>query len=116
LAAASPRLPGGPRAWLLAALAASAVTTGGMAWPDGMAGFLALRFVGGVASAYVLVLASALVLERLNVVGRGNLSALHFSGVGTGIAVSAMLICGLSSAGMDWRAMWLGGGVLSLVA
>ena len=85
LAAASPRLPGGPRAWLLAALAASAVTTGAMAWPDGMAALLALRFVGGVASAYVLVLASALVLERLNAAGRGGLSAVHFSGVGTGI-------------------------------
>ena len=47
LAAASPRLPGGPRAWLLAALATSAATTGAMAWPDGMPAFLALRFIGG---------------------------------------------------------------------
>ena len=116
LAAASPRLPGGPRAWLLAALATSAVTTGAMAWPDGMVAFLALRFIGGVASAYVLVLASALVLERLNAVGQGHLSAVHFSGVGTGIVVSALLIWALASAGMDWRAMWLGGGLLSLAA
>ena len=116
LAAASPRLPGGPRAWLLAALAMSAATTGAMAWPDGMAAFMALRFVGGVASAYVLVLASALVLERLNAVERGNLSALHFSGVGAGIAVSALLTWALALAGMDWRAMWLGGGLLALVA
>ena len=43
-----------------------------MAWPDGMVAFLALRFIGGVASAYVLVLASALVLERLNAVGHGE--------------------------------------------
>ena len=82
LAAASPRMPGGPRAWLLAALATSAATTGAMAWPDGMVAFLALRFIGGVASAYVLVLASALILERLNAVGQGHLSAVHFSGVG----------------------------------
>ena len=116
LAAASPRLPGGPRAWLLSALAASAVTTGAMAWPDGMAGFLALRFIGGVASAYVLVLASALVLERLNAGGHAGLSAVHFSGVGIGIAVSAVLIWALESVGMDWRAMWLGGGLLSLLA
>jgi predicted MFS family arabinose efflux permease len=116
LAAASPRLPGGPRAWLLSALAASAVTTGAMAWPDGMAGFLALRFIGGVASAHVLVLASALVLERLNAGGHAGLSAVHFSGVGIGIAVSAVLIWALESVGMDWRAMWLGGGLLSLLA
>src|SRR5262245_41409597 len=60
LAAASPRLAGRARAWLLMALATSAATTGAMAWPDGMETFLALRFIGGVASAYVLVLASAL--------------------------------------------------------
>jgi predicted MFS family arabinose efflux permease len=116
LAAASPRLPGGPRAWLLAALATSAATTGAMAWADGMPAFMALRFIGGAASAYVLVLASALVLERLNAVGRGNLSAVHFSGVGTGITVSALLTWALAAAGMDWRALWLGGGLLSLAA
>ena len=116
VAAASPWLPGGPRAWLLAALATSAATTGAMAWPDGMAVFLALRFIGGVASAYVLVLASALILERLNAVGQGHLSAVHFAGVGTGIVVSALLIWALASAGMNWRAMWLGGGLLSLAA
>jgi MFS family permease len=87
-----------------------------MAWPDGMPAFLALRFIGGAASAYVLVLASALVLERLNAVGRGNLSAVHFSGVGTGITVSALLTWALAAAGMDWRALWLGGGLLSLAA
>ena len=76
--------------------------------------FLAWRFIGGVASAYVLVLASALVLERLNATGHGSLSAIHFSGVGTGIALSAVLTWALASAGLDWRAMWLGGGLLSL--
>jgi len=64
--ASSLRLLGGPRAWLLVALAVSAATTGTMAWPDGMSAFLALRFIGGVASAYALVLASSLVLERLS--------------------------------------------------
>ena len=112
-AAASPRLPGGPRAWLLAALAMSAATTGAMAWPEGMAAFLTLRFAGGVASAYVLVLASALVLERLSAAGHAGLSAVHFSGVGTGIAASAVLTWALASAELDWRVMWLGGGLLS---
>ena len=114
VAAASPRLQGSPRAWLLLALAVSAGTTGAMAWPEGIGGFLALRFVGGVASAYVLVLASSLVLERLAESGHGGLSAVHFSGVGTGIAVSALLTWALRGTQLDWRAMWLGGGALSL--
>jgi len=114
VAAASPRLQGNPRAWLLVALAVSAATTAAMAWPDGMSAFLALRFIGGVASAYVLVLASSLVLERLAASGHRGLSAVHFAGGGTGIAVSALLTWGLAVAQLGWRAMWIGGGVLSL--
>ena len=44
-------------------------------WHGGLLGAALHR---GVASAYVLVLASALVLERLNAVGQGHLSAVHF--------------------------------------
>jgi predicted MFS family arabinose efflux permease len=116
LAAASARGLGSPRAWLLAALGVSAATTGLMAWAHGMPAFLAWRFVGGVASAYVLVLSSALVLERLAASGHGRFSAIHFSGVGTGIAASALLTWALAAVDSDWRAMWLGGGLLSIAA
>jgi predicted MFS family arabinose efflux permease len=116
LAAVWPRLSTSPRAWLLTALATSAATTAAMAWAQELPAFLALRFLGGVASAFALVFASALVLERLAAAGQGNLSALHFSGVGTGITASALLTWGLTAAGADWRAMWLGGGALSAVA
>lgn len=105
-----------PRLLLLIALALSAVTTGGMAWTHLMAEFLAWRFVGGMASAYVLVLASALVLERLAAAGHGGLSAIHFSGVGVGVVVSAAMTWALTASGFGWRAMWLGGGVLALAA
>jgi predicted MFS family arabinose efflux permease len=115
VAAASARGLANPRAWLLASLAVSAVTTGLMAWVDGMPAALLWRFVGGAASAYVLVLASALVLERLAAAGRGALSAVHFSGVGTGIVFSALLTWGLAAAGLGWRAMWLGSGLASIV-
>jgi predicted MFS family arabinose efflux permease len=113
LAAASARGLANARAWLLAALAASAVTTALMASADGILVSLAWRFIGGVASAYALVLSSALVLERLAATGHGGLSAIHFSGVGAGIAASALLTWGLAAADLDWRAMWLGGGLLS---
>jgi predicted MFS family arabinose efflux permease len=114
IAAASARGHGSPRAWLLAALAASAVTTGLMAWVDGLPAAILWRFVGGAASAYVLVLASVLVLERLAATGLAHRSAVHFSGVGTGIALSALLTWGLAAAGFGWRAMWLGAGLVSI--
>ena len=114
LAAAAPGARGASRSMLLATLAVSAATTAAMSWSHGMGGFLGWRFLGGAASAYVLVLSSALVLERLTAAGHGHLSAIHFAGVGVGIAVSSLLTWALDVAGADWRAMWLGGGVLSL--
>ena len=63
VAAARGSVPGARRSWLLGALAVSALTTGAMALPAAPLGpFLALRFVGGAASALVMVFASALVL------------------------------------------------------
>jgi predicted MFS family arabinose efflux permease len=114
--AAMPDLPGSRRTWLIAGLIAVAVTTGAMGLGSSMAVFLTLRFLAGGASAFGLVLASAIVLERLAELGRGRLSALHFAGVGSGIAASAALVEALLQAGADWRALWLASGGLSLIA
>ena len=116
LVASTAALPGGRRGWFLAALAISAVTTGLMAVGASMAAFLVLRFVGGAASAVVLVFSSALVLDRLAAAGRPGLSALHFAGVGAGIAVSAVLVAGLGALDFGWRAHWLASGLAALAA
>ena len=116
LAASVAAPPGGRRGWLLAALAISALSTGAMAATESMAVFLGLRFLGGVASAFVLVFGSALVLDRLAASGRAGLSAVHFAGVGCGIAVSAVLVAGLAAVGYGWRVHWLMSGAVSLLA
>ena len=116
LAAASSSLPGGRRVWLLVALAVSGVTTATMGFTSSMAIFLGLRFVGGVTSAFVLVFASALVLDRLAVAGRPALSAIHFAGVGVGIAVSAVLVSGLAAAGASRQVQWMTSGAVALLA
>jgi predicted MFS family arabinose efflux permease len=114
LLAALPSLPGSRRAWVIGALGTSALTTAAMAVAATTPAFLALRFVGGAASAFVLIIASTLVLELLATAGRGGLSALHFAGVGTGITVSAALVAGLLELGQSWRTLWLASGVLSI--
>ncbi len=114
LLAATPRLPGSRRAWLLWSLALGAATTGAMGLVSSLPAFLALRGVGGAASAFVLVFASALVLDRLAEAGRGGLSSMHFAGVGAGIALSAVLVSALLAAGADWRVLWLASGAASL--
>lgn len=110
------RVPGSRRAWLLAALTVSALTTGGMGLVADMPGFLVLRFAGGVASALALILASALVLETLAAQGRSSLAALHFAGAGIGIVVSSGIIMILQAQGGGWQALWLAGGGLSFLA
>ena len=110
LLAAWRSLPGSRRAWLLGALATSTITTAGMALVSTMPLFLTLRLIGGGASAIVLVFASAIVLER------GAPSAMHFAGVGSGIAVSAALVALLLRAAQGWQSLWLATGSLCLVA
>ena len=115
LGASSPALRGGRRAWAIGALALSALSTGAMGIFSTLPVFLVLRFIGGVASAFALVFASALVLDRLSAAGRPALSALYFAGVGAGIMLSALLVAGLAAAGFDWRGFWLASGALSLL-
>src|SRR3984893_4253544 len=108
LMAGRPFVAARPRAWLLTALALSAVSTAAMAAPSDIASFAALRFVGGIASAFVIVCASTLVLERLTVSGRRPLSAVHFAGVGVGIVISAIAVSAMLASGAGWRSLWIG--------
>jgi predicted MFS family arabinose efflux permease len=107
-------LPGTRRTWVLCALMASALTTGAMGLISSLPAFLVLRFVGGAVSAIALIQASALVLDRLAEAERPALAALHFAGVGTGIAISAVLVAALLGNGADWRTLWLASGATSL--
>ena len=116
LLAAQLRLGGSRRSWLLGALAVGALTTLLMGAADAMPWFLLLRFTGGVASAVVLINASALVLERLGQSPERKFVALHFAGVGTGIAVSAIAVALLLQAGQQWHWLWYTGGTLALIA
>src|SRR4051812_48839273 len=109
---AAVRLPGSRRTWLIVALTLNAAALALMGVSSSLAAFLALRLVAGVASALGLIFASAVVLDRLAAAGRGRLSAVHFAGVGIGIAVSAAVVATLH----DWRTMWFASAALALAA
>jgi predicted MFS family arabinose efflux permease len=115
LTGAAKNLPGKPRNWFLGGLVASALTSAAMAMTTDIWAFLVIRFLSGIASAFVLVFSTTLILERLNLAGRGGLSALHFAGVGCGIAFSALLIGGLDFLATGWRGLWLASGAATLV-
>ena len=66
--------------------------------------WLALRFVAGIASAWVLVFVSAWALERL--VGYPGLSGMVYAGVGTGIVIAGgVCIVAMTSSAVAWFAL-----------
>jgi predicted MFS family arabinose efflux permease len=116
LLAARPIAVSFQRRGLITALLVSAMMTLGMAVQSHIAILMVLRLLGGAASAFVIVLASTLVLARLSAAGRGPLSAIHFAGVGAGIMVSAALVSALLAAGAGWQALWIWSGAAAFVA
>jgi predicted MFS family arabinose efflux permease len=109
---AAVRLPGSRRSWLIGALLVNAAALAAMGLVSSMLALSVLRFIAGLVSAFGLIFSSALVLDRLAATGHGRLSAVHFAGVGIGIAVSAALVALLH----DWRTMWFASGALALAA
>ncbi|MEX0582416.1 MAG: YbfB/YjiJ family MFS transporter, partial [Sneathiella sp.] len=108
-------LPGSPRRWFLTSLVTCALATLAMGLTTSFEIFLILRLVGGVTSALVMVFGSTLILSRLAANNRSGLTALHFAGVGTGIALSSVLIIVVEALNMGWQGMWIASGVLSLI-
>ncbi|MDX8516832.1 YbfB/YjiJ family MFS transporter [Mesorhizobium dulcispinae] len=115
LAAAGGWAHGRERLLMFASLAASAVLAGLMGLNETMAAFLVIRFLAGLASAFVMVFMSSIVFSHLAEAGRGDLQALHFGGVGLGIAVSSALLAILVTDRAGWAAGWLWSGALSAV-
>lgn len=101
--------------WLRAGLAASIVTTAAMAIDAGAVAWALVRFVAGVASAFVLVFASAVVFGAAAREGRPMLGALLYAGVGFGIAGSSLLVYVGRNAGWSASALWWALAALSLV-
>ncbi|RWD60363.1 MAG: MFS transporter [Mesorhizobium sp.] len=115
LAAAGGWAHGRERLLMFASLAASAVLAGLMGLNETMAAFLVIRFLAGLASAFVMVFMSSIVFSHLAEAGRGDLQALHFGGVGLGIAASSALLAILVTSHAGWAAGWLWSGAISAV-
>jgi predicted MFS family arabinose efflux permease len=97
---------------LLVSAFAVALTTALMAVTTNLAAWSVVRFVSGLASAGVLVLATGLVLDDLRRQGKASLSGWLFSGVGLGIVVSGLVVR-LTGESLGWRGDWL---LLALLA
>ncbi len=107
---------GRERLIVLTAIAASAIFCVLMGLTDNFAAFLLIRFAAGFASAFTLVFLVTIVFSHLAAAGRSDLQAMHFSGVGLGIVLSALMNGALVLANQPWQAGWLWSGAISAVA
>jgi predicted MFS family arabinose efflux permease len=75
---------------------------------------LIVRFVSGVVSAFIFVLASSIVLDRLAVTGKTSWSGIFYSGVGFGIFFSTLFIPSLNNL-FEWEGVWVGLAIVSII-
>ena len=105
-----------PRRAMRAALLTIALVTFAMGVASGLAAWLVLRFVAGVASAWALVHVSSWCLERLALQGSARLAGVVYAGVGAGSAVAGVLCALLVPLGGSAAQAWFLLGILSLFA
>jgi MFS family permease len=97
-------------------LLATGLATMAMAFSDNFVGWLALRAIAGIASAWALIFASAWALDILARSGRRGLAGVVFGGVGGGISAAGLICVGLIDIGADSDIAWVVLGGLALVA
>ncbi len=107
---------GHERKLMLGALAISTVLGAAMGLTSDLATFIVIRFVAGVASAFVMVFLASIVFSHLTAATLEDLQALHFGGVGLGIAISSALMTILVSMNAEWQAGWFWSAALSALA
>jgi MFS family permease len=93
------------------ALAAACATTFAMSLSSDPVVWFGLRFASGVASAFVLILVSSVVLDRASRDRNTSWPGILYAGVGIGITLTGIAVPLLAWGG--WRASWIGLGLLS---
>jgi predicted MFS family arabinose efflux permease len=100
--------------YLRISLVSSVLTTLSMGLSHSYILMLGFRFISGVASAFIFVLASSIVLDKLAFTGKTNWSGLFYAGVGFGIFFSTLFIPDLNHL-FEWEGVWIGLAIVSAI-
>ena len=77
--------------------------------------FILIRFIHGVFSAFVLILGTSLIVSHVQKKGKIFLGTAHFSGVGLGMALSAIVVSYLGFLNFTWDELWFSFGILAIM-
>ncbi len=77
--------------------------------------FILIRFIHGVFSAFVLILGTSLIVSHVQKKGKLFLGTAHFSGVGLGMALSAIVVSYLGFLNFTWDELWFSIGILAII-
>ena len=77
--------------------------------------FILIRFVHGIFSAFVLILGTSLIVSHIQKKGKIFLGTAHFSGVGLGMALSAIVVSYLGFLNFTWDELWFSIGILAIM-
>ncbi len=98
--------------YLRISLLTSIFTTFAMGLSDSFSLMLVIRLISGISSAFIFVLASSIVLDKLAATGKTNWSGLFYSGVGFGIFLSSLMVPTLGAL-FAWEGTWVGLAIVS---
>jgi MFS family permease len=87
-----------------------------MGFVQTLSGWMVLRAVTGIGSAWVLIFISAWCLDHLQHVGRLVLNGAIFAGVGAGILLTGLFCLGFMKAKMTSTQAWIGLGSLAILS
>ena len=77
--------------------------------------FILIRFIHGIFSAFVLILGTSLIVSHVQNKGKIFLGTAHFSGVGLGMALSAIVVSYLGFLNFTWDELWFSIGILAIL-
>ena len=77
--------------------------------------FILIRFIHGIFSAFVLILGTSLIVSHVQKKGKIFLGTAHFSGVGLGMALSAIVVSYLGFLNFTWNELWFSIGILAII-
>lgn len=110
------RLPIGNKRilFLQITLVISILTTAFMSFTNVIIIWYLLRFISGVVSAFIFVVITSLILDQLASSSHMHLSGLFYSGVGIGIALSAVIVSPIQAV-FHWNGTWIVLALFSIV-